>query len=91
MRYAELLASGQGLARAARAHLGHWQRILEEVPDHEVALVVSAGGSIEPVLVAALPDADHAGWGGALHHLEGAVLTWADGEFTAVKLIRQQT
>jgi hypothetical protein len=68
--------------------LGYWHRILEEVPDGEVALVISSGGSIEPVLVAALPDADHAGWGGALHRLEGAVLTWADSEFTAVKLVR---
>ncbi|MGH9123847.1 MAG: hypothetical protein ACRDZ8_03845 [Acidimicrobiales bacterium] len=34
--------------------------------------MIGHGGTIEPALVAAFPDADHARWGAASSHLEGA-------------------
>ena len=52
-------------------------------------MVVSSGGSIEPVLVAAFPDADHGSWGEALHHLEGATLTVDGDSFVDVELRRR--
>ena len=72
--YADLLGSSAALAAMAEVHLAHWHRMLSAVGDDGSVLVVSSGGSIEPVLVAALPDADHASWGSAFHHLEGAWL-----------------
>jgi broad specificity phosphatase PhoE len=87
-RYAELLAMGRGLADVAQVHLGHWLRILEHIPDEGSGLVVSSGGSIEPVLVTALPSAHHGDWGGPLHQLEGAALTWDGSEFAAIRLLR---
>ena len=87
--YAGLLTEGSGLASVVAAHLGHWRRVLARVGEGEAGLVVSSGGSIEPVLVAAVPGAEHATWGGALHHLEGAALTWDEGAFTAVVLLRR--
>ena len=56
---------------------------------HSHALVVSSGGSIEPVLVAAFPDVDHAGWGGPLHQLEGATILVDGGRFMSIKLRRR--
>jgi len=79
---------GSGLEAVVQNHLDHWQRILERVPDGGTGLVISSGGSIEPVLVAATPDADHFMWGGALHQLEGAAVRWDNGAFTAVEFIR---
>ena len=35
------------------------------------------------------PYADHAGWGGALHQLEGATIRVDDGRFTDVVLRRR--
>ena len=87
-RYAELLGTGGGLTAVADEHLAHWRRILAEVPDGGTALVVSSGGSIEPVLVAAFPEADHESWGEALHHLEGATLTVDLDTFVDVELRR---
>lgn len=58
------------------------------MPDGGAALVVSSGGSIEPVLVAAFPDDDHAGWGGPFHQLEGATVLVDGGRFTGVTLRR---
>ena len=51
-----------GSLASVTTHLAHWRRILVQVPDGGAALVVSSGGSIEPVLVAAFPDADHGSW-----------------------------
>ena len=86
--YAGLLTAGTGLDRVVRDHLAHWRRVLELVGDGGSALLVSSGGSIEPVLVAAVPGADHPRWGGPLHHLEGAALTWDGGAFTRLDLVR---
>lgn len=87
--YAGLLGSSSALAEMAEAHLAHWHRMLSGVRDDEAVLVVSSGGSIEPVLVAAMPDADHASWGSAFHHLEGARLSWDGRRFRSVRMIRQ--
>lgn len=88
-RYAELLLSSPELHGVAQTHLNHWLRALDQIDDGATALVISSGGSIEPVLVAALPDCDHAEWGAALHHLEGATLTFVGGKCTAVSIRRQ--
>jgi hypothetical protein len=61
----------------------------DAVLDDGAALVVSSGGSIEPVLVAAFPDADHASWGGPFHQLEGATVLVEGGQFTSVALRRR--
>lgn len=84
VRYAELLRMSPALRDVAQTHLGHWRRAVDQVGDREAALVVSSGGSIEPVLVAALSAGDLAGWGSALHQLDGATLTF-DGS-TCVEL-----
>jgi GNAT superfamily N-acetyltransferase/broad specificity phosphatase PhoE len=91
VRYAELVRDGSRLATVVETHLGQWRRLLELVPDGGAALIVSSGGSIEPVLVAALPDADHASWGSAFHQLEGARLEWDGDTFSALELLRQET
>nr|WP_157236816.1 hypothetical protein [Promicromonospora sukumoe] len=89
VRYASLLARGGRLHEVAHDHLGHWRRILDRLPEGGTALIVSSGGSIEPVLVAAMPDADHAAWGGPLHHLEGATVTVDGGRFAGVRMRRR--
>jgi broad specificity phosphatase PhoE len=91
LRYAELVRPGSGLAAMTEAHLGHWRRLLDVVPDGGASLIVSSGGSIEPVLVAALPDGDQATWGGAFHQLEGAQLEWDGDVFVALRILRQNS
>jgi broad specificity phosphatase PhoE len=89
VHYATLLAEGRRLSDVAQEHLSHWRRILDVVSDGGTAMVVSSGGSIEPVLVAAFPDADHATWGGPLHQLEGATILVDGGRFTSITLRRR--
>jgi hypothetical protein len=87
-QYARLLRDEPALLSVAEVHLAHWGRMLTAVGAGGSVLVISSGGSIEPVLVAALPDADHASWDGAFHHLEGAEVAWDGEEFTSIRLIR---
>lgn len=90
-RYAELLRTSVELREVAYTHLRHWLRALDQVDDGATALIVSSGGSIEPVLVAAHPDGRHAEWGTALHHLEGATLTFDGDRCILVRIQRQPT
>lgn len=75
-RYAELLVTSPALRAVAQEHLEHWRRALTYVPEGGAALVISSGGSIEPVLVAAAVRGDWAQWGTPLHHLDGATLVF---------------
>ena len=75
-QYAHLLETSAALREVAEAHLGHWLRAVDQVSEGETALVVSSGGSIEPVLVAAHPGGDLTSWGSALHQLEDASLSF---------------
>jgi broad specificity phosphatase PhoE len=89
VRYAELVRGISGLAAVVETHLGHWHRLLGLLPEGGAVLVISSGGLIEPVLVAALPDAEHASWGSAFHQLEGARLGWDGDAFHTLRLLRQ--
>ena len=75
-RYADLLTSSETFRAVVDEHLWHWHRALDRVDDGGAVLVISSGGSIEPVLVAACPDGDFPTWGSALHHLDGANLVF---------------
>ena len=90
-RYAELLQTSTELHAVTQAHLSHWLRALDQVADGATALVISSGGSIEPMLVAAHPEGQHAGWGGALHQLEGATLTFDGDQCLSVQMQREPT
>lgn len=90
-RYAELLETSTELQAVAHVHLTHWCRALDQIVDGATALVVSSGGSIEPMLVASHPDGDQAEWGTALHHLEGATLTFDGDRCVEVEIQRQPT
>jgi broad specificity phosphatase PhoE len=88
VHYAELVRGGTGLGAVAREHRRVWTRAVEALPAGATALVVSSGGSIEPTLVACLPDADHASWGAPFSHCDGARLAFDNGDFVSVALAR---
>lgn len=85
MRYAALTSDHRcGVGRAAAEHLREWLRI----PAGASALVISSGGSIEPVLTAALPQSDHRIWCRALHQMEGATLVHDGSQFLDLEVRR---
>lgn len=72
VRYSELVARGDELARVAEAHWDIWTCAVQRVHDGVAALVVGHGGGIEPALVACFPEADHPRWGALFGHCDGA-------------------
>jgi broad specificity phosphatase PhoE len=87
-RLASLIGSGGKLANLAHRDRTRWLRWASETADDGRVLVVSHGGSIEPVLVACLPDADHRTWGQPFSHCDGAILTVREGAFVEVEFRR---
>lgn len=88
VRFAELIRSGGKLAGNALADATVWRRLAADLPAGGRALIVSHGGSIEPVLVACLPGADHRAWGSALAHCDGVILHEHRGTFVEVEFRR---
>lgn len=88
VRYAEIIAQGGQLARVTAETLAILTRAVTSVPEGSAALVISHGGTIEPALVACLPEADHASWGAGLSHCDGARLTFEEGRFVRVEMRR---
>jgi broad specificity phosphatase PhoE len=88
VRLAEMIRHGGKLAEVAEVDAALWRKLVADLPSGGRALIVSHGGSIEPVAVACLPAADHASWGGALAHCDGIVLSEEQGAFVEVELKR---
>lgn len=85
VRLAERIRSGGRLAELASADAAMWAMLVAQLPPGGRALVVSHGGSIEPVVVACLPTADHASWGPAFAHCDGVILREHLGRFIDVE------
>jgi broad specificity phosphatase PhoE len=85
--------SAQGASwRYAHSVAAMWRDILTSLPDGGAALVIGHSGQLEAGLVACLPQADHAAWGGPFGPCEGARLVFS-GEperFTSVELLRSE-
>ena len=65
------------------------REIAESLDDGQSALLVSHGGMIEAGAVAALPDADHQGWGAGLGYCEGVRLSFDGTNFTSAEILRR--
>ena len=77
VRFAEMLHSETRLAALASMDVLLWESLLLDVPAGQRVLIVSHGGSIEPTLVACLPNAEHEMWGSPFSHCDGVLLTFA--------------
>jgi broad specificity phosphatase PhoE len=86
--YASLISSGNGLTAIAHANRQLWLNALAQVPEGNGALVIGHGGTLEPTLVACAPAADHASWGTAFGHLDGARLEFDHDNLVSVQIRR---
>jgi broad specificity phosphatase PhoE len=77
VRYRDLVDKSTALRNFAENTLRVWEQIMGRIPDGGCALVIGHGGSIEPALVVAFPQADHWAWGGPFEHLDGVRMGYA--------------
>jgi len=86
--FAHLVQKGGPTARMGERQREAWVRALESVPADGRVLIISHGRIIESGLVTCLPDGDFSAWSPAFRHCEGARMTFAEGQFQAVQLLR---
>lgn len=87
---ARVVASQGAMWRYAHALAAVWRDVMTALPDGASALVIGHSAEVEAALVACVPHADHAAWGGMFGPLEGARLTF-DGvpeHFSACEILR---
>ena len=76
------------LEEFGRAFFAKVCELARELHHGKNALAISHGGSIEPAVLAAVPDWDLEDLGGELKQCEGALFHFADGAFSRVELRR---
>jgi broad specificity phosphatase PhoE len=86
--FAHFVRQGGPTAQMGEQQREAWVRALESVPSGVRVLIISHGRIIESGLVTCIPDGEFATWGAAFRHCEGVRMTFEEGRFQAVQLLR---
>jgi len=86
--YAAAYRRGGAIFAYARRLAGFYEQLAESLPEPGSALVVNHGGIVELSAVGCLPAADFAALGDYIECCEGIRLTWDNGQFTTVQVLR---
>jgi len=74
--------------RYTRRLADFYDQLVESLPEGGAALVVNHGGVVELSAIACLPDFDFASLGDYIDYCEGVRLTWEDGKFIDLQVLR---
>jgi broad specificity phosphatase PhoE len=74
--------------RYAQRLADFYDKLVESLPEGGAALVVNHGGVVELSAIACFPTGDFAAMGNYIDYCEGVRLTWEDGKFTSVQVLR---
>jgi broad specificity phosphatase PhoE len=88
VRFRHFVCQGGPTARMGERQREAWVRALEAVPTGGRVLIISHGRIIESGLVTCIPDGAFAAWGAPFHHGEGVRMTFEEGRFQEVQLLR---
>jgi broad specificity phosphatase PhoE len=86
--FAHFIRQGGPTTRMGERQREAWVRALEAVPPGGRVLIISHGRIIESGVVTCMPDEDLSAWGPAFHHCEGVRMTFAEGKFQTIQLLR---
>jgi hypothetical protein len=89
--YANLIKTSSGIAKWANAQADYYLSIIEVLPEEDMALIISHGGTIDAAAVACYPHADHRSWGPTFGCCEGYKLTFENDKFMNIELRRINT
>jgi broad specificity phosphatase PhoE len=88
--FARFIHQGGPTAGMGRRQQEAWLNALESVPANRSVLVISHGRVIGAGLVTCVPGEDFSSWGSPFRHCEGVRLTYEEGRFRDVQLLRIQ-
>lgn len=74
--------------RYAQRLADFYVKLVESLPEGGAALVVNHGGVVELSAIACLPTADYDSMGDYIDYCEGVRLTWEEGKYTSVEVLR---
>lgn len=74
--------------RYAQRLADFYVKLVESLPEGGAALVVNHGGVVELSAIACLPTADFAAMGDYIDYCEGVRLTWENGKFIDLQVLR---
>jgi len=86
--YAQAMNANGDAAKYARKLAKFYEDIMTSISENRSALTVHHGGVVEIGVVACLPDADFASWGGHIDYCEGVRLHWENNEFVRGEVLR---
>jgi broad specificity phosphatase PhoE len=86
--FARFIGQGGPTTQMGERQRETWAQALQSVPTDGRVLIISHGRIIEAGLVTCIPDGDFAKWGPSFRHCEGVRLTFDDGRFQGVQLLR---
>jgi broad specificity phosphatase PhoE len=88
VRFAHLVRLGGPTTQMGERQRDAWVRALQSVPSGGRVLIISHGRIIEVGLVTCIPTGDFAAWGPSFQHCEGARMTFDEGRFQELQLLR---
>src|SRR5262249_9364903 len=86
--FAHFVRQGGPTNRMGERQREAWVWALESVPTDGRVLIISHGRIIESGLVTCIQDGDFAAWGRPFRHCEGVRITFDEGRFHGVQLLR---
>jgi broad specificity phosphatase PhoE len=86
--FAHFVRQGGPTTRMGERQREAWVRALESVPADGRVVTISHGRIIEAGLVTCIPDGAFAAWGPSFRHCEGVRITFDEGRFIGVQLLR---
>jgi broad specificity phosphatase PhoE len=88
VRFAYWVRQGGATTRLGERQREAWVQALTSAPRDRRVLIISHGRIIESGLVTCIPDGDFAAWGASFQHCEGVRMTFEEGRFRGVQLLR---
>jgi broad specificity phosphatase PhoE len=88
VNFARFVRQGGATTRMGERQREAWVRAVESVGSGGRVLIISHGRILESGLVTCIPDGDFAAWGASFQHCEGVRMTFEEGRFQGVQLLR---
>lgn len=88
VEYAAAYGRGRATFELARSLAQFYTAVVQSLPEHGAALIVTHGGIVELSAVGCLPSADFSALGDYVESCEGVRLTWQEGQFTNLQVLR---
>ena len=86
--YAAVFHQNGPTAHYAQRLADFYVKLVESLPEGGAALVVNHGGVVELSAVGCFPSADFAALGDYIDYCEGVRLTWDNGKFVSLEVLR---